>query len=133
MWRIYISLGACLWKGRMLQMDSRAPGNTVERRGSLVSMRDMEPNRGVRVHIASIMDEQIMEFLLPYFQKVMQNYTRNECTLEVIIVAEFNKNSAPLNWCKYLLTEMLQECVDVHDKVRYFIYVYLLVAFSMWK
>ena len=65
--------------------------------------------------------------------KVRKNYTKNKCTLDAIAVAEFKKNGAPLNWCKYLLTEMVQPCEDVHDKAMYFIYGCLLVAFSMWK
>jgi hypothetical protein len=36
--------------------------------------------------------------------KVMKNYMKNECTLDAIAVVEFNKNGAPLNWCKYFLT-----------------------------
>jgi hypothetical protein len=43
--------------------------------------------------------------------KVMKNYTKNECTLDAIAVVEFTKNGAPLNWCQYLLTKMLQAYV----------------------
>jgi hypothetical protein len=58
------------------------------------------------VQIASIMDEQVCSAYYLISEKVMQNYTQNECMLDVIIVAEFNKHGAPLNWCKYLITEI---------------------------
>jgi hypothetical protein len=74
------------------------------------------------VLIAPIKDEQVFMACYLIVRKVMWNYTRNECTLDVIIVAEFSKNGAPLNWCKYLLTKMLQACADAHDKAGYFIY-----------
>jgi hypothetical protein len=53
--------------------------------------------------------------------------------LDAIAVAEFSKNGAPMNWCKYLLTELFQACVDAHDRPSYFIYGYLLITFTMWK
>jgi hypothetical protein len=65
--------------------------------------------------------------------KVMKNYTKGECTLDAITVAEFTKNGALMNWCKYFLTKLLQACMDAHENIGYFIYGYLLVSFSMWK
>jgi hypothetical protein len=65
--------------------------------------------------------------------KVMCKYTKGECTLDTIAMAEFNENGAPLNWYKYLLTELFQACADAHDQAKYFIYCSLLVTFAMWK
>jgi len=63
----------------------------------------------------------------------MLSYTRNECTLDVIFVVEFSKNGMPLNWCKYLLNELLQACAYAHEKSSYLSYGYLLVSLAMWK
>jgi hypothetical protein len=65
--------------------------------------------------------------------KVMKNFTRNKCTLDAIAVVEFTKNDTPMNWCQYLLQEMLQAYADIHERTTYFIYDYLLVTFAMWK
>jgi hypothetical protein len=45
----------------------------------------------------------------------MCKYTKGECTMDAIAVAEFRKNGAPMNWSKYMLTELFQACADVHD------------------
>jgi hypothetical protein len=63
----------------------------------------------------------------------MKNYTKGKCMLDAIFIIDFCKQGAPLNWCKYFLTEMLHDYADVHEKVGYFIYNYLLVTFTMWK
>jgi hypothetical protein len=61
-------------------------------------------------------DEQVCMACYLIVGKVMRKYTKGECTLDAITVAEFNKNGTPMNWCKYLLTEMFQEaCADVHE------------------
>jgi hypothetical protein len=52
--------------------------------------------------------------------KVMKNYSRGECTLDVSFIVEFCKQGAPLNWCKYFLTKMLQACIDMHEQSTWF-------------
>ena len=60
--------------------------------------------RGQGAHIASIIEEKVQIDCYLILGKVMQKYTKGECTLDAIQVEEFNKNGAPMNWCKYLLT-----------------------------
>jgi hypothetical protein len=55
----------------------------------------------------TIMDEQVYKSFYLIVGKLMWNYTKNKCTLYSIIIEEFSKNGASLNWCRYLLTEML--------------------------
>jgi hypothetical protein len=63
----------------------------------------------------------------------MKNYSKGECTLDTISVVEFYKEGTQLNWCQYLLTEMLQACVDAHEMVHLF-YLWIPVSFFfMWK
>jgi hypothetical protein len=57
--------------------------------------------------IDQINDEKVCCACYIIVGKVMKNYSRGECTFNTIAVVEFSKNGAPLNWCKYLLTEML--------------------------
>jgi hypothetical protein len=59
--------------------------------------------------------------------KVLKNYTKGECTLDAIAVAEFTKKGAPLNWCKYMFIELFQACTDVHEKVR-ILHIWLLIS-----
>jgi hypothetical protein len=52
----------------------------------------------------------------------MKKYSQGEYMLDAISMVEFYKVEAPLNWCKYLLTEMLQACTNVYERATYFIY-----------
>jgi hypothetical protein len=90
---------------------SRAQGSMVQKKVRLVSTTNMEPGEEVMEHsLNQINDEQVHCACYVIAGKVMKNYSRGECTLDTIAVVEFRKNGAPLNWCKYLLTEMLQAC-----------------------
>jgi len=52
---------------------------------------------GFEYHIDPINDAHVIFYCYLIPSKVMKNYTKNECTLEMILVVEFTKNGAPLN------------------------------------
>jgi hypothetical protein len=92
------------------------------RRERSSSKKSMEPGEGRGAHIDPINDEQVHCSCYLILDKVMKNYSWGECMLDVISMAKFCKVGEPLNWCKYLLMEMLQACVNVHERATYFIY-----------
>jgi hypothetical protein len=109
-------------------------GKHGHKKGTLSLYEKYNTQQGGRgALIELIKDEKIWCACYIITGKVMKNYTRGECTLDAIAVAEFVKNGTRMNWCQYLLTEMFQACVDVHDRMTYFIYGYLLISFAMWK
>ena len=65
--------------------------------------------------------------------KIMQHYTKGECTLNAICVVEFYLQGVKLSSCKFFMDELLQACADVQEKGGYFIFIYLLTTFIVWK
>ena len=63
----------------------------------------------------------------------MRHYKKGECTLETISIAKHCVQGAKLNWCSFLLKELLDACEENYKRATSFIYGYLIVAFSMWK
>jgi hypothetical protein len=53
--------------------------------------------------------------------------------VDALLVAYLCVQGAKMIWCKYLMTEMLKAFEDMHEKSGFFIYGYLLIAFTMWK
>ena len=63
--------------------------------------------------------------------EVMRSYYKGECTLDAL--SYFCAQGAVLNWCSFLLEELLISCEEAQEKGRTFTYGYLLVAFTMLK
>lgn len=81
------------------------------KKGTLILYDIYGTLRGVRsTQIYPINDTKIHCSYYLIVGKVVKNYTKNECMLDAIMVAEFTKNGTPLNWCQYILIEVLQGC-----------------------
>ena len=63
----------------------------------------------------------------------MRHYTKGECTLDTIAVAEHCIEGIQLNWCSFILHELFEACEDNYRRATGFIYGYLIMAFAMWK
>ena len=63
----------------------------------------------------------------------MRYYTKGECTLDTISVAEHCVQGAQLNWCSFFMNELFEDCEDNYKRATWFIYGYLIMALSMWK
>lgn len=66
-------------------------------------------------------------------EKLMRHFSRNECTMDTISVAENCVQGAQLNWCSFLLQELFEACKDVYKGATHFIYGYIVVTLAMWK
>ena len=65
--------------------------------------------------------------------KMMRHYTKGECTLDTISIAEHCTWGAKLNWCSFVLKELFAACEENYRRTTSFIYGYLILAFAMWK
>ena len=65
--------------------------------------------------------------------KTMRHYTKGECTLDTISIAEHCIQGAKLNWCSFVLKELFAACEENYKRTTSFIYGYLILAFAMWK
>jgi len=63
----------------------------------------------------------------------MHHFSRNEHMLDTISVEEHCAEGAQLNWCMFLLNELLEACKDVFKKSTKFTYGYLVMTLTMWK
>jgi hypothetical protein len=86
-------------------------------------------------HIAlinTITDEKVLCACYLTIGKVMTNHSQGYCTLNALSVVDFYAEGAQLNWCKFMIIEMLHACVDMKERGRHFIFGYILVVFTMW-
>jgi len=63
----------------------------------------------------------------------MRRFSRNECTLDTISIAEHCANIAHLNWVAFLLNELYEACKYVYRRRTKFIFLYLIITLEMWK
>ena len=66
--------------------------------------------------------------LLPY-----EEIQQGECSLETLSVAEFCIQRVHLNWCMFLMNELMAACTDAHATRAAFIYGYLFLTFAMFR
>lgn len=65
--------------------------------------------------------------------KIMHHFSKNECTLDIILAVEQCIKGSQLNWCAFLLHELFEACEDVYKRETYFIYGYLFIAQVVWN
>jgi hypothetical protein len=95
----------------MSQRDSKVQGSMVRKKGELNLYDKFGTRRGG--HGALIEPITMMRSLLCMLLiagKVMKNYSKGECTLGCFVSCHFCAQGAQMNWCKYLMNEMLQAC-----------------------
>ena len=61
-------------------------------------------------------------------KKTMRHYSKGECTLDTISVAEHCIQGAQLNWCLFLLNELFEACEENYERTTGFIYGYLVIV-----
>jgi len=65
--------------------------------------------------------------------KVMLNFSRNECTLDIISVMKHCSDRVSLNWTTFLLNELFEACKDVYRRRTNIIFKYFIMTLAMWK
>jgi len=63
----------------------------------------------------------------------MRDFSKNECMLDTILVAEHCCEGVVLNWSKFLLNELFEACEYVYMRSTNFIFKYFLMTLAMWK
>ena len=54
----------------------------------------------------------------------------DQCTMGEIVLSELYTEGVHINWCQFLLNELLQDAIDVHEKGREFRYSWMLILIS---
>ena len=65
--------------------------------------------------------------------KTMRHFTRNECILDTVSIAEHYCQGVILNWLAFVLNELFEACEDVYWRSIGFVLGYLVMALEMWK
>lgn len=72
----------------------------------------------------------------PYYLvvgKTMCHFTKNECTLDAILVVEHYFQGEVLNWSTFVLNELFEDYEYVYKKATNFMFGYILMSLAMWK
>jgi len=81
---------------------------------------------GSKAVINPILPETVRTGCYIIASKVMRSYYKGECTLDALSVVYFCANDTVLNWCSYMLEELLVACEEAQEKGGTFTYGYLL-------
>lgn len=65
--------------------------------------------------------------------KTMRHFTRNECTLDAIFVAEHCCKGEVFNWFSFILNKLFEACEDIYRWNTNFLFGYILMSLVMWK
>jgi len=65
--------------------------------------------------------------------KLMQHYTKGECSLDAIYVAKSYNKGEKLNWSNFMLSELFETCKDVYKCATCFIFGYLVILLAIMK
>lgn len=63
----------------------------------------------------------------------MRHFSKNECTLDAILVAEHCYNGEVLNWSTFILNELFEAYEDIYKRSTNFIFGYILMTLAMLK
>jgi len=65
--------------------------------------------------------------------KTMWHFTKNECTLDAILVVEHCCRGGVLNWLAFVLNALFEACEHMYRWGTRSIFRYLLMSLEMWK
>jgi len=63
----------------------------------------------------------------------MRHFSKNECILDVILVAGHYCQGEVLNWPTFILNELFEAHEDIYKRSTNFIFGYILMTLAMWK
>ena len=62
--------------------------------------------------------------------KLLHNMCPDQCTAGEIALYKICTEGVHINWCQFLLNELLQDAIDAHEKGRAFHYSWMLILIS---
>jgi len=63
----------------------------------------------------------------------MRHFSKNECPLDVISIAEHCCRGEVINWLTFVLNEIFEACEDIYKRSTNFIFGYILMTLAIWK